>query len=113
MSSSSRAGAPRGPSGRSSRAPWALVAVLLAPAIVVPLWVPLYDRDDPTFAGFPFFYWFQFALILCAVVLTVSAYVVARAADRADRVAHGLPPEPPGPPGPDGTGTDRKAGDVR
>jgi hypothetical protein len=90
-----------------------LVGVLLVPAVVVPLWVPLYDRDDPTFAGFPFFYWFQFALILGAVVLTVSAYLVARGADRGDRVAHGLPPEPPGDNGPDEPGTDRKAGGVR
>jgi hypothetical protein len=84
---------------------WILILVLLAPAVIVPLWVPLYDKEDPSFLGFPFFFWFQFALIIGAVVLTVSAYLVARVVDRLDRMRHGLPPVP------DGTGTDRKAGD--
>ena len=59
-------------SGPSSSARWALIYVLLVPAVVLPLWVALYDRDDPTFLGFPFYYWFQFALILLAVTLTTS-----------------------------------------
>ncbi|MFL6151060.1 MAG: DUF3311 domain-containing protein [Ornithinibacter sp.] len=92
---------------RPSRGPWLLVLALLLPAVVVPLLVPLYDREDPAFLGFPFFFWFQFALILGAVVLTGSAFVVARAVDRRDRVAHGLPADP------DGTGADRETGGVR
>ncbi len=85
-----------GPSTRSTGSRWALIYVLLTPAVVLPLWVSLYDREDPTFLGFPFYYWFQFALILLAVALTLPAYVLAKGADRADRVAHGLPPEPTG-----------------
>ena len=77
------------PSRGTSRALWILVLVLLTPAVVVPLLVPLYDKLDPTLFGFPFFFWFQFALILGAVVLTVSAYLVARGADRPRRL---LPP---------------------
>ena len=91
----------------SSRGRWVLIGLLLTPAVVVPLWVSLYDREDPTLAGFPFFFWFQFALILGAVVLTGSAFLVAQGVDRVDRVRHGLPPVP------DGTGADRKAGDDR
>jgi hypothetical protein len=86
---------------------WLVILLVLAPAVVVPLWVPLYDREDPELFGFPFFFWFQFAVILGAVVLTASAYVLARSADRADRVAHGLPPEP------DGTGRHREEVDPR
>jgi ABC-type transport system involved in cytochrome c biogenesis permease component len=71
----------------SSRGLWLLVYVLLLPAVVLPLLIPLYDRSDPTLAGFPFYYWFQMAMIPVAVVLTVSAYYVARAADRIDREA--------------------------
>ncbi len=94
-------------SGGPSRRQWIVVGVLLAPAVVLPLWVPLYDRVDPTLFGFPFFFWFQFALILIAVSLTVPAYFLARPADQADRVRHGLPPEP------DGTGAHRDGGDPR
>lgn len=82
----------------SARGRWLLVYALLTPAVVLPLWVSLYDRTDPTLLGFPFFFWFQFALIVLAVLLTVPAYVVARSVARDDRVRHGLPPEPPKPP---------------
>ncbi|WP_345177988.1 DUF3311 domain-containing protein [Nocardioides caricicola] len=68
---------------------------LLAPAVVLPLWVPLYDRADPELFGFPFFFWFQMAMIGVAVVLTSLALLVAAKVTRLDRVAHGLAPEPP------------------
>ncbi len=52
---------------------WVAVG-LLALAIVVPLLVGVYDREDPTLFGFPFFYWFQFLLIPFASVLTYAAF---------------------------------------
>jgi uncharacterized membrane protein YhdT len=70
----------------SSSARWTLIVVLLAPAVVLPLLVPLYDSEDPTLIGFPFYFWFQLALIPVAVVLTVIAYYLAKAGDR-DRAA--------------------------
>jgi hypothetical protein len=70
----------------SSSARWTLIVVLLAPAVVLPLLVPLYDSEDPTLLGFPFYFWFQLALIPVAVVLTVIAYYLAKAGDR-DRAA--------------------------
>lgn len=70
---------------------WLLVGALLAPAVVLPLCVPLYDRREPELGGWPFFFWFQMALIVVAVALTVAAYVVAKRVDRLDRAAHGLP----------------------
>lgn len=83
---------PRPPrSGPSTRGTWIAVCLLLAPAVIVPLLVPLYDREDPTLAGFPFYYWFQLALIPAAVVLTVIAYYLSKAADRRDHEAHGSP----------------------
>ena len=66
----------------SSSARWTLIVVLLAPAVVLPLLVPIYDSEDPTLLGFPFYYWFQLAMIPVAVVLTVIAYYLAKAADR-------------------------------
>jgi uncharacterized membrane protein YhdT len=70
----------------SPSARWTLIVVLLAPAVILPLAVPLYDSVDPTLFGFPFYFWFQMALIPVAVVLTVIAYYLAKAGDR-DRAA--------------------------
>jgi uncharacterized membrane protein YhdT len=70
----------------SQSARWTLIVVLLAPAVVLPLLVPLYDSEDPTLLGFPFYYWFQLGMIPVAVVLTVIAYYLAKAGDR-DRAA--------------------------
>jgi membrane protein implicated in regulation of membrane protease activity len=53
---------------------WAVVAVVLAVPIVVPLLVPIYAKDSPELAGFPFYYWFQFAMIPAASLLTYLAY---------------------------------------
>jgi uncharacterized membrane protein len=64
------------------RARWILIHLLLLPAVVVPLLVPLFARADPTLFGFPFYFWFQFALIPAAAVLTVSAFLLARKDDR-------------------------------
>jgi hypothetical protein len=61
---------------------WALIVVILLPAVVLPLWVPLYDKTDPKLWGFPFFYWFQFAMILMSAVLTMLAYFLSLVADR-------------------------------
>jgi uncharacterized membrane protein len=70
---------------RRSTGLWVLIGVILVPAVVIPLWVPLYDKTDPTLWGFPFFYWFQFAMILMAAALTVIAYVISQIAERRRR----------------------------
>jgi Protein of unknown function (DUF3311) len=75
--------------GTSTGGLWTLICVLLAPAVIVPLLVPLYDSEDPSLFGFPFYYWFQLALIPAAVILTGVAFVLAKGADRRDREAHG------------------------
>jgi p-aminobenzoyl-glutamate transporter AbgT len=70
------------PARRPSTGLWALIIVILLPAVVLPLWVPLYDKTDPTLFGFPFFFWFQFALILLSAVLTSIAYGLSLRTDR-------------------------------
>ena len=74
-------------SSSPSRGTWIGICVLLAPAVILPLAVPLYDSEDPALFGFPFYYWFQLALIPIAVVLTAIAYYLAKGADRRDREA--------------------------
>ncbi len=47
--------------------------VLLIP-FVFTLWVPSYNFAEPTFGGFPFFYWYQMLWILITAVLTGIVY---------------------------------------
>ncbi len=76
---------PPPPARTSSRGHWTLICVLLAPAVLLPLMVGLYDRTDPTLFGFPFYFWAQMMMIPMAVVLTVIAYYLAKVAERHDR----------------------------
>ena len=57
---------------------WTLVVIVLAPAVVLPLLVAVYDRSDPELWGFPFYYWFQFALIPVAAACTSIAYQLTK-----------------------------------
>ena len=38
------------------------------------LWVPFYNRAEPSLYGIPFFYWFQLAWILVTAAATAIAY---------------------------------------
>jgi Protein of unknown function (DUF3311) len=42
----------------------------------VALLSPLYLRDEPRIAGFPFFYWYQFVCLIVTAVLTWIVYIV-------------------------------------
>ena len=64
-------GAPR----RSDRSPWNWL--LLIP-IVVPLLVPLYNAVDPTWGGWPRFYWLQMLFVILGVVTTTVVYRMTR-----------------------------------
>ena len=70
---------------RPSTGLWVLILILLIPPVALPLWVPLYNKTDPTLWGFPFFFWFQFALIVVSAVMTVIVYLLSRVAQRTDR----------------------------
>ncbi len=89
--------------GRSGLSgPWILVLVLLAPAVVLPLLVSSYAKTEPTLFDFPFYFWFQFALIIIATILTSLAFAVSSRADRRSREARGLPAQPGAPSGKEG-----------
>ena len=61
-----------------AQAPGKLKRILWHLALFVPffvaIWVPLYNRIEPSLFGVPFFYWFQFALIVVAALVTGLAY---------------------------------------
>ena len=61
--------------GRPTRWWYALLALPVL-GLINP---PLYARQDPELAGIPFFYWYQFAWVLGAALLT---FVVYRATKR-------------------------------
>jgi hypothetical protein len=50
---------------------WYLLLLIFA---VFALWVPLYNKVDPTFIGMPFFYWFQLLLLLIGAAVTALVY---------------------------------------
>jgi hypothetical protein len=85
---------PAGTTRRRSFGLWVVIVVILIPPVVVPLWVPLYDKADPTLWGFPFFYWFQFAMIPVVSAMTFAAFRLSLWATERDRPVFGLPPEP-------------------
>ena len=60
---------------REGRSRWHYL--LLIP-IVVPLWLPLYDRMEPRLFGFPFFYWAQMAFIGLAMVITGAVHLLTK-----------------------------------
>lgn len=66
---------------------WVVVGVLLVLAAVPPLLVPVYAKATPTLWGFPFFFWFQFLLVIWAAIMTSGAYFLAKEAFRRDRAA--------------------------
>jgi Protein of unknown function (DUF3311) len=47
--------------------------LLLIPYVAV-LWVPFYDRVEPTLAGIPFFYWYQMAWIVLGAAVMLPVY---------------------------------------
>ena len=51
--------------------------LLLAPfvGLLFPGW---YAKSDPELFGFPFFYWYQFAWVIAAAVITLLVYVFTR-----------------------------------
>ncbi|HEY1856761.1 DUF3311 domain-containing protein [Acidocella sp.] len=53
-----------------------MIKLLLLPVFVLALWVPIFNRTAPTLFGFPFFYWYQIAIIPIASVLIFIVYRV-------------------------------------
>lgn len=65
-------------STETKRGGWSWWYLLFLIQFVLALWVPLYNRIEPTWMGVPFFYWFQLALIIVGAVLTAIVYFATR-----------------------------------
>jgi len=58
---------------RPVRRTWLLHLLLVAP-FVGTLWVPFYNAVEPSIAGVPYFYWYQFLWIALGAGLTAIVY---------------------------------------
>ena len=72
------------------KGPLVIAGVALAVAIVLPLLVWTYAKPDPELDGIPFFFWYQFLLVIVSVVLTSFAYRLVIGHERQRRAAAGL-----------------------
>lgn len=67
------------PTRRSPRRHWNWLLLIPLLLLVFP---GLYSRSTPELFGFPFFYWYQFAAVIAAALLTGAVYLLTR--NRAD-----------------------------
>ncbi|MGH6967653.1 MAG: DUF3311 domain-containing protein [Stellaceae bacterium] len=67
------------PNRRDKQNAWSWWYLIFIGLFFVSLWVPVYNRIEPTFIGLPFFYWFQILLILIGAVLTAVVYFATEA----------------------------------
>ena len=81
---------PERPASSGTGKVWAVVGVLLAVGVLVPILVGTYDSDAPELAGFPFYYWYQFLLIPVVSTLTYIAFKLSESATERDRAARGV-----------------------
>jgi len=51
---------------------------LLALPWIAMVWVPSYNRIEPQWFGFPFFYWYQLLWVLISAVITALVYYMTR-----------------------------------
>ena len=75
---------------QSTRGPVVTPARLIAAVcVIVPfvavLWVPIFDKDKPEVAGFPFFFWWQLLWVAVTAALMGLAYYVIRREELARR----------------------------
>ena len=55
---------------------WHWSRVLLIIPFIAVLWVPFYDRVQPSVAGFPFFYWYQLLWVVLSVGVIGVVYLL-------------------------------------
>jgi len=56
------------------RSGWSWWYLLFLIQFIVCLWVPFYNKVDPSWFGIPFFYWYQMLWVIIGAVLTAIVY---------------------------------------
>ncbi len=72
---------------RKQTGTWIVITIALMAALIGTLWVPFYNHTSPTLGGFPFFYWYQLMWVPIVAILGAVAYLLSKAAQRADASA--------------------------
>lgn len=49
--------------------------LLIVPYVAI-LWVPFFNRAEPSIAGIPFFYWYQMLWIVLGALLLLPVYLI-------------------------------------
>jgi len=57
--------------------------------VVAMMWVPSYNRVEPTLGGVPFFYWYQLAWILIGAGIVLLVFALDRRITHAPKTASG------------------------
>jgi hypothetical protein len=60
--------------GQGRRTAWSPWYVLFILQLFAVLWVPYFNRVEPTWLGIPFFYWYQLLWVVISAILTVVIY---------------------------------------
>jgi hypothetical protein len=58
---------------------WNWWYLLLVIQFVAVLWVPFYNAAEPSWAGVPFFYWYQMLWVIIGAILTALVYFATEA----------------------------------
>jgi hypothetical protein len=65
-------------SGTKPQRLWSNWYLLLLPTYPAVLWVPFFNRVEPTILGFPFFYAYQMIWVLISAALTGTVFFATR-----------------------------------
>ena len=61
-------------SQQSHRPKWSWWYLLFVIQLLAVVWPPFYNKIEPTFAGIPFFDWYQLLWVIIGAVLTAIVY---------------------------------------
>jgi hypothetical protein len=58
----------------TARSGWSWWYLLFVIQFVAVLWPPFYNSVEPSWAGIPFFYWYQLLWVIIGAILTAVVY---------------------------------------
>jgi hypothetical protein len=64
---------------QTGRRGWSWWYLLFVIQFVGVLWPPFYNTVEPSWAGIPFYYWYQMAMVIVGAVLTAIVYFATEA----------------------------------